>query len=1638
MDKFLSTTYGLSLDQIFYQRKPGTLSYALNANLQSKDGRGITYTNETSNQLCVNFPEGFVVVGVKAVLAKNEIIFALVNPETQESEIGKVTNYNCNSLTNANVEYNCTTCKHKFLESAVEQLSACCNYSRIIRSSCLNFKQDWPVRMIYKITNCDYKLYFTDGLNEPRYIDFADFTNGTYTGTDSCGDAQEFDCDRIKIFKDFCIPSVTPHSVESGGSLQAGVYQASVVYTDQYGREYTDYFGHTNPVPIFDRALTNETDYFTNKAIKFKITHPSDVFEYFKLVIIKTVDGTSQYLEEGVHKVQPVNYVTYTGNKLSPVIISLEKISKLQPNYTSAKLIEESADHLILADLEADPDYNLQPFANQLRLHWETVEMPYDSDNNYSNPIIAASFRTYQRDEVYPFGIVFKFKNGKKSKAYHIPNRELTSFDRQFISKNHKDNIQEVGCDEPVDKQRWQVYNTASKTGNTPTPSTNQTFADDKICDIVRHKYGEFAAWESTETYPCDKDIWGDLAGKPIRYHKFPDSLITHIHDSFGTNSTDELDINHKSKLYPIGVRLDEDWFNTLSSDFKIFNPKTGQNDIDFRELICGFELVRGNRVGQKSIVAKGLMYDIGKVTERDGGTNLRSYYFPNYPYNDITEDKFLSADRTIYNTSDPNSESESDKRLHAYQGSEFRRFTFHSPDTHFQKPQLGTYLKLETEEFGVQEGHFVPVSDHPRYKFLTKMDSYLATALGLAAAINVTNEASFTASIPPAATNGTKIDFNYSDLINTSDLVRDTIEKLIPRRNFAYAYHSRGVYNNYSVIPNDELDPTDGLRGRKIRSLEIAKYASSNNQNLGDDASVHNYGRESSVYLKTTSKFQPYRRGENSRYTLGNNPLDSQWCKHPEQIKPTGIRSFYASVKRFIPDQYGNIDNLVYVPTGYCITFDNGVYEQTYYPAFGGDTFISRFSLKRKMPFFTQNMVGRPDEVDFDYDLVPNIAFPTYYIGTSPDELKLSEIISTGDIAALTAGLIAAAAGGLLPYIPGVTPALNATALIGISGAGVSIYTKLLSGFLPKNNLDCDTTPSGVSDFSVANVPGYTLFYQSGKFYLASYGIPTFFVESDVNVELRHGRNETDENFYPNVGNGIPDEWLQEKTVPILRDNKYNYNDTYSVQNYQQYIQPFNNYKFDKLCQASFPNRVIYSEKSNLEENFDNWLKFAYNNYYDFDKSNGKIVGIHGLDNNRLLVRFENSFQVWNTRITLPSSSPLDVSLSNSGMFTQDPLEYSKTNVGYGGSQHIAFESTKVGSFWVDAARGTIFRFTTNLEEISATNYNWFKENLPFKILKNFPTYNIDNSFKDIGIAICWDDRFKRLIVTKKDYEVRPDKVGQVVLTTVGDTSAFVRYDLDLVIPISVDDPDYFINRSFTIAWSPDINNWVSFYSYLPNYYVSHPTHFQSGLRNSLWNHGLSNLSYQTFYNTFHPYILELPVSNIPKAEILKSVTVNTDILKYTSETDFYSLKSINKDNYNIFFTNAIVYNKEQCTGMLNLVETPINNLRDRMSYPRNNADSIDILYGKKDKVCTFNTLYDSVANHSFGQPLFTDEWDSIKTQYPIDKVLNPDAYSYSRNIKKVPIKSSECYVRLIQDEHSRYKFVNNFEIFQQENKNQ
>ncbi|HLS52994.1 MAG TPA: hypothetical protein VK031_03410, partial [Tissierellaceae bacterium] len=177
------------------------------------------------------------------------------------------------------------------------------------------------------------------------------------------------------------------------------------------------------------------------------------------------------------------------------------------------------------------------------------------------------------------------------------------------------------------------------------------------LCSPSPVMYGEFGYYESKERYPCNKEIWGDLAGKPIRHHRFPKR---DIHDNMGN-------------IYTLGIRFDLDEIKDIIKN----STKLTQEEKDD---IVGFKILRGNRRNNKSVIAKGLINNVGVYSDEKG----RTRYYPNYPYNDLRADPFLSIGQT---------EDDSGKNIglqlngftnpDEYQ----RRFTFHSPDTSFYQP---------------------------------------------------------------------------------------------------------------------------------------------------------------------------------------------------------------------------------------------------------------------------------------------------------------------------------------------------------------------------------------------------------------------------------------------------------------------------------------------------------------------------------------------------------------------------------------------------------------------------------------------------------------------------------------------------------------------------------------------------------------------------------------------------------------------------------------------------------------------------------------------------------------------------------------------------------------------------------------
>jgi hypothetical protein len=230
-------------------------------------------------------------------------------------------------------------------------------------------------------------------------------------------------------------------------------------------------------------------------------------------------------------------------------------------------------------------------------------------------------------------------------------------------------------------------------------------------------------------------------------------------------------------------------------------------------------------------------------------------------------------------------------------------------------------------------------------------------------------------------------------------------------------------------------------------------------------------------------------------------------------------------------------------------------------------------------------------------------------------------------------------------------------------------------------------------------------------------------------------------------------------------------------------------------------------------------------------------------------------------------------------------------------------------------------------------------------------------------------------------------------------------------------------------------LKTWISFHSFLPNNYVGFIDHFQTVTQTGTWNHNLSPLTYQTYYNQFYPYVIEFAVNTAPNSTTINSVTYFQDIHKYYNRTEYYSLGS-NSDKNTPNFTKAIVYNKEQASGIVNLVPQLSNNARQRLIYPRVSGVGLEVLLAKRDHRNTFNGFWDATNNKNNFQNLFSTDWEDVRTTYPVDKVINPKAVIYTtHSMGKQKIRATFCKVRLIQDKFNRYKFINNLQFTQTNN---
>lgn len=535
-------------------------------------------------------------------------------------------------------------------------------------------------------------------------------------------------------------------------------------------------------------------------------------------------------------------------------------------------------------------------------------------------------------------------------------------------------------------------------------------------------------------------------------------------------------------------------------------------------------------------------------------------------------------------------------------------------------------------------------------------------------------------------------------------------------------------------------------------------------------------------------------------------------------------------------------------------------------------------------------------------------------------------------------------------------------------------------------------------------NIPGF-LVKEKGMAYIAyKDGI---YVESYYNSELLNNVN----NYRGVSDKAVEDYFIQTHTKrdDVIYDppkEVWSYNLDYNVKNHFKLIR--NSFVSEcKDCDKEFPYRIIFSSKSYDEDIYDNYLNFYANDYIDIPQNKGPITNLLYKNGNIIIVTENSAFIIKPNASTLKIDDNSTAYLSSGDFLSIPEREILETDLGYLGCQSsYSFVNNELSASWVDAKNGNIIFYNDNLNIIT-NNYltQWFKENLPFKMLEKFENYPFLDSPSyryGLGIVCIYDHFFKRLLVTKKDFKpIIPYKIISYKKDryNLKNYNSFV-YDTDsqsfgILYPdftyreIPFTDSKYFENCSWTISYDYKTQQFTSFHSYIPYFYLYNKNEFFSIIDNKIYKH-LRATNYGKFYDKKYPHIIEAVYNNMITSD-LNSIYLITKAFKFNQQ--YNNFERLDNET----FKKLIVYNDTQSTGLLDL--KVIDYYSDPYGNIEFNPTTKSII--QTDDNFKIAQLHDVLINN----PVFDKSWSLDKAvQFDengyIDKVLVDVNHDYTKNI--------------------------------------
>lgn len=1602
---------GLITDTTPLNQPVGSYRFGLNLVRGTKDGDRDTKATEPGNEFCFELPEGFYANGREYISSDLKLVTA-VNPNTGESII-------------ATVDHACKTTIQ-------------------VRSFCLGFRLDKQIQIIHRVRlGCEDTIYFTDDFNPVRYFNITDpsgFYSLEYKAFIEAGKAPEsfvgekWDCDKFKLVRGFSPSCVQDVRVIGGGQVKSGSVNFAIRWLDEDFNP-TPFFPTSQTINVYGDYTQGSFNYAkvlgssnidvdpaggtmnSGKAIEVTRGPGDPTFAYWQLAVIQATSLTGKITDIFYSPPIPMDTDTYTvdGDFNTWTVGSLTEIRLGPIDIETAKTITQTENRLVLGNIQGK-QYDVcgfQKAASKICTHYIIKEVDIDdihSVGDAKNPNTLFTYGSHQGDEVAANAIVYIWKGGYETPAYHIPGPmpdTLPCSGDKSIQQMSKYRCLKVYIPLPPGyTPKTRIVYTVNGIENTLDYETEKAEIITLHCAYDEFEWELISVGRQRETLGAT--YWPIPGSSAYVEEEFIFDGKVFQNDCLFINEQGQI-FEDQTEKFGWDMAVIEEWFPELEP----LAPAMDENNVPYAE----WPEERKIRRWQYYNTAVKLGSDWG----RPGYYACSEATYPDI--RDCDNKSIWGVDacgRPLAGTPIRHPRLP-DRRLEPHIKApnasivyeNCLRILFYDPR---DNPSFFEKLdKFKVEVKYKDDGNNITVEVEGRAGFPIEIGCSPNNITGVSAVIegypdakvffmNSTEEVSFQANRTARILGFefSNIEYPHPDIIghyfvtaireqsNKTVLDAGIIGRIKQASNdnvgFAYFtsnnnYETLGYYLTPEFLANRKA--TEGqsihVQGQFINTgiqtqcgdLDGAGSVFSNVDTV-IDARLQKYGHftnENAVTIpieevkdmNALSFEENYLEAESADLVNTSMSNRIQIVNTKTSIPYDQDNIHYAYSRRY-KDVYCDLFGLVYRRMHNCmLTLEDSQ------RVFGGDTFIT--------PMHINNSLLR-----------------RIFDGYWDDVLKAVLVVVAVVVSIYTAGAGLAALGLVLSGTA-ITAAVVA-GVIGISAIAVKAYNarykKRRYDLLTEDNV----LNSGCSDSD----------FEDSFIAYAHERLEGIYVESQINFALRQEYNGECGSLFKT---GSFHEFVVTKTTnyddeegkyvlkPIACGELYWINPDFSRVDQERIFLPISRtYKCCSECLEDHPNREQWSLQSFQEERVDNYRVFRPNDYKDIEAQHGEIINIIPY-HEKLLTLTEDALFVSIASVQERTAGEV-ITYIGTGDFLSNPERTAlDDDLGAVGCQHQWGNiKTKFGVFIADEKENSLYLYGQGIKDlfvgkIKAWAHKYFKSHLT-ESLKNLTGEDFlltDNHANPngIGIHMTYDPIFRRVLITKRDYEIieanfRP---GTPQTATVQKTKPlmyyidgkFQLYDGQSFTDVDLDHSGYFRNRSFTLSYSPETQEFIAYHSYMPLMYYRDKNNFFSSNDNQVWGHNADNVL--SFYGKKYPAIIE-GVDNTDPA-----IDKYTDYLAFFTEAKRFDGVGM-VDVGPITFTGIIAYNSTQTTGELKLrINSDADILLESVT-----EDTDTVIIGRRGKDFYINDIWDATKGEQVS--LFKDDWESIRDTFFIDKVPN------------------------------------------------